>query len=208
VNLDERQRLRRIVQGTPEWHEGRRGCITASMAARLLAVTPTTVAAFAEKLRGELVERSIANVPAVALGREREPDARFAYSMLEDVEVETVGLLVHPALALVRCSPDFLVPSLRRGGEVKCPSGTTGVANHWRALAGTMPASHVPQVQFSLWAGADECDEWDLVSWLPEFPAGKRIAVVRSRPRADVFRLFEAKARLVLPYLDGGNLYE
>lgn len=195
----ERMRLEQLVQGTDEWHAGRRGCITASLAGRLLTCSFQSLPSLVETIRADDGPGySLGNVPAIERGNRLEDQARAGYEMRTGNLVRQVGLLVHPALDLVRCSPDGLVDP-DGGVEIKCPTKREG---HLAALAGTVPAVHKPQVQFSLWTSARAW--WDYVSFRPDEPTRFRLAIVRVFPCAGTFDKFEQRARLLFPYLDGG----
>ncbi len=196
----ERDRLFHLEQGSADWHEARRGCITASVAGRLLRITERGLPGFVDQIRADNGPgRDLSHVPEIRRGKEREDWARAQYEMRMGVEVRTCGLLIHPIFDLVRCSPDFLDPSLRGGGEIKCP---TRREEHLFACAGTIPAVHVPQVQFSLWVSGFSW--WDFISFRPEEPKRFQFACVRAVPDLRTFQKFERQTRLVLPYLDGG----
>lgn len=190
--------LRALVQGTPEWHEEREGCPTASMASRLLTLTAERVPALLDSigaLRGPRAGRDLGGVPEIARGRAREDTALMLYELRTGAMVERVGLLAHPTWRLARCSPDGLVGE-DGGTEAKCP---TRRQEHIQALTGQVPPVHVPQVQFSLWVSCRAW--WDFVSYRPEEPDGYELAVVRSLPDFGMHRRFCAAMRLLEPYL-------
>lgn len=194
MNASTRQRLLELVQGSDEWHAERRGCVTASIAERLLSVTERGLPGLIRLIQSGGPD--ISHKPAVARGKREEDWGRFAWEQRHGMMVQTVGLLVHPCYDLVRCSPDGLVGD-DGGLEVKCP---TRREEHLQALARILPAIHVAQVQFSLWVS--EREWWDLVSWKPDEPEGKKFACVRALPDRRMFQKFDARVQYVLPYLE------
>lgn len=199
MDANERLRLLGVEQGSPEWHEGRRGCITASIAGRLLSVTDRGLPGLVDLIRADDGPgRDISHLPAIARGHQLEDQARAQYEMRGGVFACKVGLLVHQVYDLVRCSPDFVVPG-HGGGEIKCP---TKRDDHLLTVVGGVPAKHLPQIQFSLWVSGMAW--WDFVSFRPDEPPSYRFGCVRVTPDAAMFRRFDRKVQSLLPYLDGG----
>lgn len=198
----ERARLLALEQGSDEWHAGRFGCITASVASQLLSVTDRGLHNFVALLRGDKVRPDISHKPAVAAGRYWEPVARSRAEMALGVQIRQVGLVVHPVHELVRCSPDGLIAD-DGGCEIKRPERRE---LHVRALAGRVPDIHVPQVQFSLWCSGRAF--WKFVSFRIEEPERYRLAIVHVEPDPAMFRKFEHRVRMVLPYLTGGLTHD
>lgn len=189
-----RDYLEGLEQGSPEWHEHRAGCLTASTAKRLLSVTDRGLPGFVKTIRGG--GKSIDHLEQIARGKDREDWAVLAYELLRRVAVRRVGLLVHAELDLVRCSPDGLVDP-DGGIEVKCP---TRREEHLVVLAGKIPDLHVDQVQFSLWVSGRSW--WDLVSWRPEEPEKYRLGIARALPDPRKFAKFDKRVRALLPLLE------
>jgi hypothetical protein len=91
------------------------------------------------RMAGRLME-SEPVTPAMRHGTEKEPEAREAYERAFSVVVRTCGLVLHPDLPWIACSPDGRVEG---GGmiEIKCP---------YSARRGGPPSVkpwHMPQVQ-------------------------------------------------------------
>lgn len=102
------------AQGTPEWHEARRGKITAS-AARFALARPGTRGrlTYVEKLANDI--EGVPNFddeddpPWFAEGRYYESWARGWYSWTKGVVVTETGFLIHDDYSWLGCSPDGLV---------------------------------------------------------------------------------------------------
>jgi hypothetical protein len=98
-------------------------------------------------------------------GHTHEPMARMAYEAATGAFCQEVGFVRHPKFMQVGCSPDGLITGKRKGWESKCPYTPTV---HLDTLLNGMPLEHMAQVQGGMWCC--ECDEWDFVSFHPQFP--------------------------------------
>lgn len=170
-----------MIQGSPEWFAARAGKITASRVGDLMARTksgPSTSRAnllallAVERITGQCVETYTNG--AMLRGTELEPEARAAYEAHAGLLCEEVGIVVHPELDYVTCSPDGLVGD---DGllEIKCPQA---MAKHLEALrSGAHAVEYRWQLQGQLWVAGRE---WvDAVSYDPRWPAGLQLAVTR-----------------------------
>ena len=72
---------------------------------------------------------------------------------------------------VIRRIPDGLIGK-RKGWEAKCPLTPTV---HLKTLLTGMPAEHMAQVQGGMWV--TEREEWDFVSFHPDFPVGMQIYI-------------------------------
>jgi putative phage-type endonuclease len=144
-----------IEQGTPEWHEQRRGHATASRASDILAELKSGEAASRKNYRTELiVERLTGRVSddkfitdAMKHGTDTEPLARSWYCNTRGVLVTQLGFELHPTIKWVGASVDSEVEEGVGGIEIKCPN----TAQHISALINGMDPKHIPQVQFQMW---------------------------------------------------------
>ena len=160
-----------IEQGSTAWKMERLGHITASRIADVLAIVKTGEAKGREKYRWELVTQRITNEitegytnEAMAWGTATEPQARIVYEMKNEVFVEQVGFIKHPALEWVGASPDGLVEAAGLI-EIKCPNTDTHLQT---MLADKAPNKYVPQMQMQMWVTNRE---WcDFVSYDPRLP--------------------------------------
>lgn len=169
-----------IVQGSPEWHAIRAGCVTASRVADVIARTKSGWGASRANYAAELVAERLTGVPAeryanaaMAWGSEREPEARAAYEFHADVDVVQVGFVPHPVIAMTGASPDGLVGS-EGLVEIKCPN----TATHIETLLGqAVPAKYIMQMQWQMaCAGRAWCD---FASFDPRLPAHMQLFVRR-----------------------------
>ena len=124
-----------IEQGTSEWHELRRGKVTASRVADILAKTKTGPSASRQNYLIELaLQRTTKTIQpsytndAMAWGTATEPQARVAYEVKTGNFVDQVPFIDHPTIEGFGCSPDGLVGDGLI--EIKCPNSAT----HWNTL--------------------------------------------------------------------------
>ena len=148
-----------MIQGSDEWLQARIGKVTASRVHDIIATTRSggytagrknyMAELVWERLTGELTEHYVS--PAMILGSEKEPKARFAYTLERGVEVEQVGFITHPTIPNAGASPDGLVGDGLI--EIKVPNGVAGIrGTRGRAnsnsyivlLDGTLIFVHVP----------------------------------------------------------------
>lgn len=173
-----------IEQGTPEWHEVRKGVITASCASVFLTSPFTTTGKLAAGSYGsfskgaityikeKLAERLTTNTPesfksfAMQQGNDREP---FALQRLSEIfgPIDTVGFVCDDN-GFYGCSPDGFNPDLLF--EIKCPQSKT----HLEYLMDiqNLKSDYNDQVQFQmLVTGHKQCV---LASFNPDFREPKR----------------------------------
>lgn len=167
-------------QGAPAWHAYRLGKVTASRVADVIAKTKSGWGASRANYAAELVaQRLTGTAPegytnaAMQWGIDTEPQARKVYEMMRDVEVQQVGTVQHPTIAMSCASPDGLVGD---DGliEIKCPS----VAVHIETLLSeAIPAKYITQMQ---WQMACTGRQWcDFVSFDPRMPGEMQLFVAR-----------------------------
>lgn len=161
-----------IEQGTQEWLQERAGKVTASRIADLMARTAKGWGAsranyaaqiVAERLTGT-VAQSFTNA-AMIHGTETEPEARRAYEFFVDRDVQQVGFIPHPSIAMAGASPDGLVGE---DGllELKCPNTATHIET---LLNGTIPDKYLKQMMFQMaCTGRAWCDFASFDNRLPE----------------------------------------
>ena len=108
-----------LEQGSEEWHEVRKGKMTASNATSIGNCGKGLETYTKEIVRKELSSRvdDYTNKD-FDRGHELEPIAREMYELEKDVKVEQVGFI--ELNELVGCSPDGLVGE-DGGTEIKCP---------------------------------------------------------------------------------------
>lgn len=192
-----------VQQGTPEWHEIRRGVITASGCAELLtngrggkpsATRATYLAGIAAAiLGGKSSEYASA---AMRRGSDLEPFARQAYTALTGNAVREIGFVFRDESRRAGCSPDGLVGD-DGGIEIKCP----GTAQYMKLLmAGDYAyAEYEQQIQFSLWATGRAW--WDFVAFNPDF-TDCPILVNRVYRSAETIERIEYAVAAAIPEID------
>lgn len=127
-----------MEQLTESWRVARLGQVTASKVKDVMAngrggapsATRTNymMQLLCERLTGTWEEGYTS--PAMARGTELEPTARLAYELMQDCEVEEVGLIQHPKIKGFAASPDgvIILPVNRGGLEIKCPNTAQHIA--------------------------------------------------------------------------------
>lgn len=175
-----------MIQGSPEWHEARRGKITASKFGVVINGTVNAWNSYIEELR--FGWKSSFTAAATDHGWKHEKQAITNYEIVHVVDVVAVGFIVHPRFENVGGSPDGLVDDDGMV-EVKCPFNQ-GV--HAETLAKGMPIEHVPQVQGNLWV-TDR--KWcDFISYDPRETTLSRRLYVQRIPRDERYiRKLESK---------------
>lgn len=194
-----------LTQGSEEWKAARLGKVTASRMADLTAKTRSGWGASRANYMAELlVERltelstdSYTNGP-MQWGKDHEAEARMEYQLKTGFDVEQVGFVPHPTIAMAGCSPDGLV-SPDGAVEIKCPNS----ANHIETLLGwppRVPDKYLKQIQFQLaCTGRLWCD---FVSYDPRLPERYRLFVRRVERDQPLIEDLEKCAKAFLKELD------
>jgi len=192
-----------IEQGSDLWHQQRLGKLTASRIADALARTKTGWGAsrynlmsnlIIERLTGQSVDSYMND--AMRWGIETEPQARDAYCFYLDCEVEQVGFIDHPVIAMSGASPDGLVGD---DGllEIKCPGSATHLDF---LLSGAIADKYQKQMTWQL---ACTQRRWcDFVSFDPRFPADIQFKRIRFTPSKEDIAEMEREAKTFLTELD------
>lgn len=156
-------------QGTPEWHEARRGVVTASNFSKILAKGEgKTRATYMRTLAGEIITGAVHEgfkSSSMERGNIMEAEARRFYALMSDGDPEQVGFIRN---GHVGYSPDSLVGS---NGllEIKTQQPDLLIETIERD---TFPSVHVAQCQGGLWVAERE---WiDLVVYWPKMPEFKK----------------------------------
>lgn len=157
-------------QGSEEWLAARLGIPTGTGFKNIVRINGDRSATYIKYL-AELVEESILGLPDsryksdyMERGNQLEPLARGAYEFLTGNKVQQVGGVYLDEKREVMISPDGLIPTLRKGLEIKCPKMKTHIKY---LLEGGVPNEYVIQVQSALWVTGYET--WDFVSYCPEY---------------------------------------
>jgi len=169
-----------MLQGSEQWFAARRGRATASQFKKILTPTGKLSAqadAYARKLARECVVDDpfeFSGNRATDWGNEHEPAARDIYREITGHHVEEIGFATHKEMICVGCSPDGIILDAGEavaGLEIKCPAPDTLV--EW-ALAGTLPAEHMPQVHGSMVVTG--LRRWEFIAYFPGTPAFRATA--------------------------------
>lgn len=162
-----------MEQRSTEWFSARLGCVTASRTSDVMAKTKSGYSASRANYMAQLiVERLTGQVSdsftsaAMQWGADTEPQARIAYELMTDNDVEEVGFIAHPTIKFFGASPDGLVGS---DGliEIKCPNTATHIDT---LLAEKVPNKYITQMHVQM-----ICTErqWcDFVSFDPRMTGG------------------------------------
>jgi putative phage-type endonuclease len=188
-----------MEQLSEEWFAARRGKVTASRIADVMASTKTGWGASRAAYMAELIAERLTGVTterfqndAMKWGVEKEPDARNAYVFFRDTEVSPAEFVEHPAIPDSGASPDGLVGT---DGllEIKCPQMNT----HLDTLLSGMPASkYILQMQWQL---ACTGREWcDFVSFDPRMPPHLQLFVKRIKRSASDIQMLEKNVNTFL----------
>ena len=119
-------------QGSEEWLAARLGIPTATGFENIVTATGKKSASYI-KYMAELIEESILGggdtfkSGFMERGNQLEPQARAAYEFLTGNDVIQVGGVYLNEDREVMVSPDGLIPSLKKGLEIKCPKMSTHI---------------------------------------------------------------------------------
>lgn len=172
--------LSQLIQGSEEWLRARAGSLGASQIPLALAKIQKGFSATRDNVMADLICERLTGEPIetyqsedMRIGKERESLAREAYCWLRGVDVELVGIVVHPQIKGTHASPDALVPP---DGllEIKCPKRST----HLATLCGAqIDGRYLLQ---ACWQMACTGRQWvDIVSFNPDFPDEMQLHVQR-----------------------------
>jgi putative phage-type endonuclease len=163
-------------QGTLEWHLERLGAVTASNFQRVLGSCAARNSYYMELMEARraiaggldkataYVEAKAFETAATAWGTAHEDQARAAYELKYDRDIEQVGFIRHPDDYWIGCSLDGRNHEITI--EIKCPYK---LENHIKTVRGGMPTAHIAQVQGGLWiADRAACD---FISYHPDYKA-------------------------------------
>ncbi|MCT8721943.1 YqaJ viral recombinase family protein [Glaesserella parasuis] len=156
-------------QGTEEWLTARLGIPTATGVSNIVTPSGKKSSAWTSYL-AELVAESIEGLTEgykstdMLRGNQLEEQARMAYEFATGNDVVQVGGVYRNADKDMMISPDGLIPTLRKGLEIKCPQMKTHIKY---IIEGVVPSEYIIQVQVALWVTG--YDSWDFVSYCPEY---------------------------------------
>jgi putative phage-type endonuclease len=192
-----------MQQGTNEWRLARCGSLGASQLSDALAKTKSGWGASRENLKSRMVIERLTGLPvdgyespAMIWGRDKEEEARIAYSFMTGHDVTEVGLYKHPTIIGTHASPDGLVGD---DGciEIKCPNSAT----HIEVLKTNQIAhKYILQMQWQM-ACADR--QWcDFVSFDPRMPDHLMLYIARVHRDNDMLATLESEVAEFLAEVD------
>lgn len=181
-----------MEQRTSEWHEARRGMVTASCFAdactkgrgKEFSKTAESLlyALLAEHLTGEV--RTPVRAKALDWGTEYEEEAIAAYEFSTGNLVTSEGFLLHPLEPMIGGSPDGLVGE-EGLIEVKCPYNSQ--VHVKTMVTREIPSEYIPQVDGNMWVtGRDWCD---FISYDPRLSKHSLVVIRRERDEAAIRKL-------------------
>ena len=163
-----------VLQRSKEWHDLRIGCITASIASRLITSTGSRATGFqdvvnqmvAENLTGAPAREVFTNA-AMQHGIDHEDEAVQFFEFAQDVECQRIGFVKidEPGIN-IGCSPDGIIKETKHLLEVKCPQPTKQI----KVLrSGQIPTEYKAQTQMQLFVC--NADKLDFLSYHPNTQA-------------------------------------
>lgn len=174
-------------QYSPEWHDARRGKVSASRLGDVMAkgktknepsVTRTKYLTqlAAERMTGTSLERQFTS-DAMEWGTLHEDKAAALYEMRTGSSLDRIGLVIHPRIEDACASPDRLVSGTANLVEIKCPEMHTHAARLDGDGTAGIETNYLRQVQWQMACmGAQWCD---FVSFDPRWPAEMQLVVTR-----------------------------
>lgn len=170
-----------MQQRTPEWFADRLGKATASRVPDIIAKTQTGWGVSRAKYRTQLVTERLTGVAmpgftntSIQWGVDTEKQGRNAYAQRKRVNVEEVGFIPHPLIAMSGASPDGLIVNQPGLVEIKCPETSTHIDT---LLSGKVPGKYMTQMY---WQMACTGRQWcDYVSFDPRLPENMQLFIRR-----------------------------
>ncbi len=191
-----------MEQRSPEWFHARKGKVTASKIADVMAkgrggAESLTRAKYIDQLVTERLTKDIQEGytnEAMQRGTEIEPIARDAYCFHTGLNVVETGFVAHPTIEFAGASPDGLIEGNKGLLEIKAPNSSTHIEY---ILAGKPPAKYVPQMAWQL---ACTGREWvDFVSYDDRLEdESKHLFIVRYQRDDEYIAEIEEQVKLFL----------
>jgi len=178
IKESEREMIyKEIEQGTDAWLQIRKGKVTASRVADVMAKTKTGVSASRGNYLIELALQRVTGVieasytnDAMQWGKDNEQTARTAFEVAHNVFVDQVAFVDHPTIKDFGCSPDGIIGDSLL--ELKCPYQS---AVHWSYFKDGCPSKYYTQIQAQMsCTGAKSV--W-FVSFDPRMPARSQLYI-------------------------------
>jgi putative phage-type endonuclease len=177
-------------QGTPEWFQARRGRITASSRASVIAnknlKSWSTLRDSIDYDLSPFWEHKEFTNDAMDWGREHEAEAIANVSLAYGVEAIEPGLVIHPQHYYAGATPDFFLGS-KVSGQVKCPYRSD---NHRKVLiTQKIPDQYYHQVNFEAWVSGRP--KILFVSYDPRAHESEQCAFIETEANTTLWAVFE-----------------
>jgi putative phage-type endonuclease len=187
-----------IEQGTDAWLQIRKGKVTASRVADVMAKTKTGVSASRGNYLIELALQRVTGVieasytnDAMQWGKDNEQTARTAFEVAHNVFVDQVAFVDHPTIKDFGCSPDGIIGDSLL--ELKCPYQS---AVHWSYFKDGCPSKYYTQIQAQMsCTGAKSV--W-FVSFDPRMPARSQLYIEEVMRDTDFIEKLESEVKQFL----------
>jgi putative phage-type endonuclease len=187
-----------IEQGTDAWLQIRKGKVTASRVADVMAKTKTGVSASRGNYLIELALQRVTGVieasytnDAMQWGKDNEQTARTAFEVAHNVFVDQVAFVDHPTIKEFGCSPDGIIGDSLL--ELKCPFQS---AVHWSYFKDGCPSKYYTQIQAQMsCTGAKSV--W-FVSFDPRMPPRSQLYIEEVMRDADFIEKLESEVKQFL----------
>jgi putative phage-type endonuclease len=187
-----------IEQGTDAWLHIRKGKVTASRVADVMAKTKTGVSASRGNYLIELALQRVTGVieasytnDAMQWGKDNEQTARTAFEVAHNVFVDQIAFVDHPTIKDFGCSPDGIIGDSLL--ELKCPYQS---AVHWSYFKDGCPSKYYTQIQSQMsCTGAKSV--W-FVSFDPRMPARSQLYIEEVMRDADFIEKLESEVKQFL----------
>ena len=189
-----------VDQGTEAWQNLKLGVLSGSNIAKALAKKGTeTRNTYMNELVGQIATRKFDEINAKSLeyGKVNEVAARAAYEFETGHKVHQVGFIYSGDDKRLGVSPDGIIPSIKKGLELKCPITAKVHVNF--LCNDVIKSEYTYQVQFSLYVS--QYETWDFASFNPSFKANMlKIITIEKDPK--VFERFDNELPEFLKEMD------
>ena len=192
----------KLIQGSEEWFQIRKGRATASEFDKIL--TPTgLLSKSSQKYMQKLVRECVCDDPMVFMGNkytewghEMEDKARQHFAKVMNLKVKEVGFITRSDAAPIGCSPDGMIMNGKEyigGLEIKCPQVDKHVDH---LMGGFMPDEYKLQVHGSM--AVTGLPYWYFMSYFP----GLKPLILKIERDEFTNKVTEALNEFVIRYAD------
>lgn len=198
-----------IAHNSDEWHDARRGRLTASVrASTIYSFGAKGIKTLRDTVNAELSDgwdRKRLEVEAMEWGTDHEPQALAALAFHLGVFIDEPGLVFHMDLPYVAATPDGLFVDGNKlvSVQAKCPMKP---ALHLEHVYKTKPLKpqYLRQVQWEAWV--TRADRILFASFDPRQPAATQLALREIPVDLDMRERFRQNALRFEEIMDGGPL--